>query len=362
MELRRQLPIALWIWWPMTFPEQPGRGKTSALTRTISGIAIAVSLAGLLINARKTRKRPEADPPAQPESRPEFRPQDASGQASRAEKKSGWDKASVLVQSIGGLAIFVSLAGLYIGVHQFNDQQRTNAKNMTIQYDQNTLDKYFDDMSDLVLNHKLTTASPDSSIVGIAIARTATALRNLGVDGASKGILIRYLWEAGLILRPKPVLFLYQINLNDAIFQGANLYNAYLSNVSMADAKFNGAELNGSKLSQSVLDGAQLEGTHMACLSRKDCTDLSGAFLVRADLKEADLTGADLTQADLADAELYGADLSGARLAGTDLRGAFYNVRPEEVRNDQGELVTYKPTQWPGGFDPRAAGATCDDC
>ena len=342
----------------MTLPKQPGRDRASALTRTVSGIAIAVSLAGLLINARKTGKRPEADPPAQPDGRP----QEISGPASRVEKKSGWDKASVIVQSIGGLAIFVSLAGLYIGVHQFNDQQQINAKNLAIQNDQATLDKYFDDMSDLVLNHKLTSAGPDSSIVGIAIARTATALRNLGIDGASKGILIRYLWEAGLILRPKPVLFLYQINLDDAIFQGANLYNVYLSSVSMADAEFNGAELNGANLSQSVLAGAQLEGTHLACLNRKDCTDLSGAFLTRADLEAAVLTGADLAQADLTQAELYGANLSGARLAGADLRGAFYNVRPEEVKNDEGELVTYKPTQWPGGFDPRAAGATCDDC
>jgi hypothetical protein len=342
----------------MTLNKQPGRDKASAITRTIGGIAIAVSLAGLLINARKTGKRPEADPPAQPDGRPQETPVPAS----RVGKKSGWDKASVIVQSIGGLAIFVSLAGLYIGVHQFNDQQGMNAKNLMIQHNQATLDNYFNDMSDLVLNHYLTTSGPGSSIVGIAIARTATALRDLGDDGTSKGILVRYLWEAGLILRPKPVLFLYQINLNGAVFQDASLYNAYLSNVGMADANFDGTILSGANLSQSVLVGAQMEGTRMACLNPQVCTDLSSALMARADLKGADLTGADLSRADLTRADLDGADMSGARLAGADLRGAFYNVRPERVKNEQGEWVTDKPTRWPGGFDPRDAGATCDDC
>jgi hypothetical protein len=60
------------------------------------------------------------------------------------EKKSGWDKASVIIQAIGGLAILVSLAGLFIGVRQFNVQQKTNATNLVNQQHQATLDKYLD--------------------------------------------------------------------------------------------------------------------------------------------------------------------------------------------------------------------------
>ena len=62
------------------------------------------------------------------------------GHTHLAEKKSGWDKAAVIVQGIGGLAIFVSLAALFIGVRQFNDQQTMSAKDLVEQQHETTLD------------------------------------------------------------------------------------------------------------------------------------------------------------------------------------------------------------------------------
>jgi hypothetical protein len=274
----------------------------------------------------------------------------------RAEKKSGWDKASVIVQGIGGLAIFVSLAGLFIGIRQFNDQQETNAVDLREQQYQTTLSTYLDDMSDLVLNHKLVTAGTDSSITAIAVARTATALRNL--DGASKGILVRFLWEAGLVFRPNPVLDLYQMNISGAVFQNANLYQADLSPDDLIGANFDGAQLEGADLSQSALMQASMREANLSCWrphpqrSQKVCTDLSGALLMRADL-----TGANLTDANLTDADLDGANLSDAVLAGANLHGACYNTTPGTVTDPQGHPVTNMPTRWPSGFDPKAAGA-----
>jgi hypothetical protein len=322
----------------------------ASAARAIGGIAVAVSLAGWLIRARKPGHRPDPDAPSTKEQH-----HDAPDRPAPAEQKSGWDKAGVIVQAIGGLAIFVSLAGLFIGIRQFNDQQKMSAAELVDQQHQTTLNDYFDDMSDLVLNHKLISLGPDSSIAGIAVARTATALRDLAGDGSSEGSLIRYLWEAGLILGPKPVLVLYQVDLNGAEFQNANLYYAYLSQLGMTGANFDGAGLNGANLSGSVLVGAQMENARMNCM--KSCTNLAGAYLIRANLSNANLTGADLKKADL-----DGADLSSANLDGADLQGAFYNVRPEEVKNEQGKPVINMPTRWPGGFDPKTAGATCDDC
>src|SRR5215468_9867614 len=58
----------------------------------------------------------------------------------RAKKNSGWHKASVVAQGIGGLAIFVSLAGLLIGARKFNDQQEENAAHPVNRQRQTTLD------------------------------------------------------------------------------------------------------------------------------------------------------------------------------------------------------------------------------
>jgi len=342
--------------------KRAGRNKISALARTLGGLAVFVSLTGWLIIARNSGRRQETGLQG---------PADEWHQArldrpSRAAEKSRWDKASVIVQAVAGLAIFVSLAGLVVGVLEFNDQQKVDARNLITQRHQTTLANYFDEMSDLVLNHGLATAGPDSSFVGIAIARTATALRELSGDAASKGDLIRYLWEAGLILGPKPTLELYQVNLDGAAFQNAGLYHAYLTYLSIEGAKFNGAVLDGANLSYSDLISSQLQGASMACLiekgqkgkkDQKVCTELYGVYLMRADLSRANLTGADLRKADL-----DGANLSGAILTGANLQGAFYNTRPEKVVDRQGKLVINMPTRWPQGFDPGATGARCDDC
>src|SRR5215831_19480373 len=91
----------------------------------------------------------------------------------RTERKSGWDKAAVIVQAVGALAIFVSLIGLFIGVRQFNEQQATNAAQLMNQQNQATLDKYLDDMSALVLTYHLTNSKPSATIRAVAVARTA---------------------------------------------------------------------------------------------------------------------------------------------------------------------------------------------
>ena len=55
----------------------------------------------------------------------------------------------------------------------------------------------------------------------------------------------------------------------------------------------------------------------------KENTNLSGAYLYRADLSGAYLRGADLSGADLSGANLSGANLYGANLYGADLYGAY---------------------------------------
>lgn len=63
-------------------------------------------------------------------------------------------------------------------------------------------------------------------------------------------------------------------------------------------------------------------------------------------------------------ADLSGAHLEGAKtnnetdLRGTLLRGASYNTKPFQIRDNQLGYVTL----WATGFDPKVAVAICDDC
>jgi len=263
-----------------------------------------------------------------------------------------------VVQAIGAFAIFVSLAGLFIGIRQFNEQQASNAAAEVNQQNQGILEEYLDDMSSLILNDDL--AKPSSSPTGVAVralalARTATAVRDL--DGARKGTLIRFLWESDLINGPHPILDLYQDNLQNADFAGANLYQIYLSDVGLTSANFTGARLLGADLKDSVLVQADLQDAKLMCYSKTACTDLSDAYLMRANL-----TGANLSGANLENSYLEGANLSSADLTGAQLAGASYNTKPVQVLNAQGQSVTDMPTQWPAGFNPKTAGMICEYC
>jgi hypothetical protein len=260
--------------------------------------------------------------------------------------KTRWDKASVIVQAIGALAIVVSIGGLFIGVRQFNAQQSASAVQMLDQQRQATLTAYFDDMSVLVLQNNLTTSKQGASVRAIAIARTDTALRVL--DGVRKGTLIRYLWEAGLITRQHPVVNLLNADLNGAVFAGANLYQVALSPLGLSHANFTAAGLIGADLSGSNLSGADLSGAALTCFYQSGnsrtgvCADLNGAYL----------TGANLT----------GANLTGANLTGANLQRARYNSKLIRVKNARGGSVTEEPTRWPRRFVPKAARAICVDC
>jgi len=289
-------------------------------------------------------------------------------------KKSFLDILVQYAQIVGPVLI---LGTLIFGVYQFNKnqeqsnkQQEINAAQLLDQQRQTTLNQYFDDMSALVLQNSLTKSRLGDPVRAIAVARTDTAVRDL--DGARKGRLIRYLWEANLITEPQPIVTLYQVNLNGADFKGANLAQADLSTNNLIGANFANANPNGANLSGANLYHANLSDANLSCFKSSGgssagilkpggvvnvvCTHSADPSL-RADLRAADLVGADLIGADLIGADLIGADLRGA-----DLRGATYNSKPMSLTDQRGNTLTVGPTLWPQGFNPTAAEATCFDC
>lgn len=91
--------------------------------------------------------------------------------------------------------------------------------------------------------------------------------------------------------------------LEGAVLKDARLKERDMSGLWLVDADLRGANLEGANLSGSVLDGA----------------NMTGALLSDALLRETRLTNANVRKA-----VLYHADLSDAQLDGADLSGALY--------------------------------------
>jgi hypothetical protein len=165
----------------------------------------------------------------------------------------------------------------------------TNQRQREIELDrlrEDSLQSYFDRMVDL-LKEELSDSKADDVKPDIARARTLTVLRQL--DGDRKGLLLQFLYEAGLI-------------------GGKTKEKEHAKGIEVS--------LFGADLSKADLRGADLQG---------------------ADLSYADLTEADLYCADRRWANLFGAILRGADLTGADLQEATVGV----VTKDQ--LVQVKP-------------------
>ena len=196
--------------------------------------------------------------------------------------------------------------------------------------------RYIDNIQDLLLNHSLLKSKPTDDVAILARARTLTALQ--GLDPDRKYLLIQFLYEAHLIgfvdSTGKP---------HDEII---DLFYADLSFAELSLAELRGANLEGVSLRNAILAFA----------------DLRGANLEHTDLLGTNFTLAELRGANLENAYLVGANLHYANLNGVDLHEAAYNTKLIQVSIIQGTPVYVGPTQWPQGFNPKVAGATCLDC
>lgn len=180
---------------------------------------------------------------------------------------------------------------------------------------QETLNRYFDQISALLFERKLRSAQPGDEARIVARARTLSALREL--DGKRKGQLIRFLSEARLIKRIPVTSVKGRLN-QDRI--------QFLSTVDLTSADLSQAEISRANLWEANLAGVNLRGA-----------DIRNASLGYANL-QADLTGANLSGSDLEKANLVGARLNGANLIGiymketnfysADLRGATLGFSP----------------------------------
>jgi len=196
------------------------------------------------------------------------------------------------------------------------------------------LQAYLDQMSNLLLEKNLRESAKDSEVSTLARARTLTVLSRL--DSARKQRLLQFLYEAGLLHQENAV-----IELNGADLSGIDLHfnnlsggGPFLLNVARtpfystgASQPSKAANLSGVILSDANLESALLVYTDLSEADLRDANlrnaelrktdfflaNLSDANLSHALLNRANLSGADVSDANLSDAILSDADLSGAK-------------------------------------------------
>ena len=192
--------------------------------------------------------------------------------------KTAWDWLEMLVVPLAG----VLLAGLFAVYKVRADRRAEEARELADERTQvETLSTYLDRMQELVTAHDLQ-SSNGIAARAVARARTLAALRIL--NGTRKGILLRFLHEAGLTKGDQPVLELALADLTNVDLVGADLGDMNLERANLGSGDLNGADLKGSHLKGCLLNDADLGHVDMKGATVDDtqlarCRDLVGATL-----------------------------------------------------------------------------------
>ncbi|MFE4106994.1 pentapeptide repeat-containing protein [Almyronema epifaneia] len=214
-----------------------------------------------------------------------------------------WDVVGAIGDFFGAFGqIFIAVLAVYVAWRQY-----VISRDLTVQQNritqQQTIDAYFQGISDLVLDDEgLLEDWPQER--AIAEARTAAILSSIDAFGKAK--IIRFLSRSRLLTPLKR-----DTRLGRPILDGTGGY---------AEDRQCGTRVIdlGVMLAASDLSGSDLRWS-----------DLSDANLVRANLQKGDLVRANLARSILYEANLAGADLMGARFFYGSLETASPRSRTE---------------------------------
>lgn len=228
--------------------------------------------------------------------------------------KINWDAFGALAELIGALGqISVAFLALYVAWRQYViSKELTTQQNRITQ--QQTIDTYFQGISDLVLDEEGMLEDWPSERA-IAEGRTASILT--GLNGEGKAKVIRFLSSAKLLTPLKR-----DRRLGRPIFDGLGGYEEDI------------------EYGVRVIDlGSVLANADMALTDLRN-TDLSDANLVNADLQACDLSRANLARSILYGANLEGADFSRVRL--------FYGKAENAIPRDRIHPPNYSSGAYTG--------------
>src|SRR5215213_8243926 len=241
-----------------------------------------------------------------------------SGSLQRTQQRKAWTR-----RDLGGMtlrnwlpiagALLVSLVialgiwGITWQLEKLENQRAEAERELAEQRAQDeALQAYLDQMSQLILDRKLLEAEPGDPVHTLAQARTSTAI--LRLDAEHNESVTHFLVTSDLSVRSKD---------SPRLLRGSTLSHAKLSGAHLPNADLGDAELSGADLSNALLLNANLIGTDLSGASLIGA-DLSDANLFSADLSDANLIGADLSRSVLDNANLSGAVLDNANLGGAD--------------------------------------------
>jgi hypothetical protein len=189
--------------------------------------------------------------------------------------KTAWDWLDLMIVPVM-LALF---AGFFTTVQLFWQTAAEQARDQSLanqtaelqrfieefRVQRDALQGYLDLMADLLLNHDLLDAEPDSDVVAIAQAQTLTILRQL--DSQGKRTVVLFLLDARLIqatAETGPVIALAEADLSNADLSGASLEGADLSDADLGNADLGNADLSGANLDGVDLTSANLKDANLS--------------------------------------------------------------------------------------------------
>lgn len=175
------------------------------------------------------------------------------------------------------------------------------------------LQSYLDRMAELLLTEKLRTNDNEEAR---DVARTLTLTVFRGLDSNRKGMVLRFLYEAELVCRGKPIVCLKGADLKGADLRGVDLHGIDLSQANLYSANLFDADLSDSDLGGVVFNDATLFNVNLSG------ANLRGAYLNEADLRSSDLRNVNLEGAHLNGADLRSSGVGGANLSYTELNDA----------------------------------------
>jgi uncharacterized protein YjbI with pentapeptide repeats len=236
--------------------------------------------------------------------------------AGRRSGKTLWDGLELLIVPLALAAVGFAFAAAQSARENRRDDRRAEtdrmlaerraAANRALAEDrqrEDTLRTYLQQMSDLLLEHRLARSRFDAEQRVLATTLTLAVLRRL--DGERKGVVLQFIDDAQLISNDDRKITLIGADFRGAIVDGADLESPDLARADLRGASFRSALLRSANFAYADLRGADFSSTIQdepsflsACLSG---ATFVGATLTRPSFAKSIGHDIDFRHADIAD-------------------------------------------------------------
>jgi hypothetical protein len=187
--------------------------------------------------------------------------------------KTVWDFLQLLI-----VPLVLAVIGLWFATRQdarqqqFENQRSDAERKFADQRSQDeALQSYLDQMSQLLLDSKLLEAEQDTPLCTVAQARTSTLI--LRLDAEHNESVTRFLINSGLAVSGEAsARLLREITLSHATLSDAYLSGADLSYADLSYADLSGADLRNANLSNAVLSNVLLSNAVLSDANLLTCT------------------------------------------------------------------------------------------